>query len=60
MIFTSCLRKVKNLKLNVEKYKGEQQGLILESKSCDKNLLFEDLINQIFEQNQDEINNILF
>ena len=54
------LEVVKKLKLDVEKYKGEQQGLILESKSCDKNLLFEDLINQIFEQNRDEINNILF
>jgi len=51
---------VKKLGLKVEKYKGEQQGLVLSSNSCDKNLLFEDLINQAFEQSQDEINNILF
>ena len=55
------LKVVKSLSLKVEKNKVENQiGIILSSKTCDKNLLFADLIENAFENNQLEINRLLF
>jgi len=55
------LKEVKDLNLTVKENKNKQEkGLILSSESCDKNLLFKDLIDVVFEQNQEEIVKILF
>ena len=55
------LEVTKKLKLKVDKNKNEKQvGIILSSESCDKNLLFNTLIADIFEQNQLDINKLLF
>ena len=55
------LKVVKSLSLKVEKNKVENQiGIILSSKTCDKNLLFASLIENAFENNQLEINRLLF
>ena len=54
------LKITKSLKLKVEKSKSENQGIVLSSNKCDKNLLFKDLIFYAFDNNQAEINNILF
>ena len=52
---------VKNLKLNVQENKNKKQiGIILCSEICDKHLLFDQLIADILEQNEAEINNLLF
>ncbi len=52
---------VSKLNLSVTKNANENQyGMILVSQTCDKNLLFEQLISDAFEQNQAEIHEILF
>ena len=54
------LKITKSLKLKVEKSKSENQGIVLSNNKCDKNLLFKDLVFYAFDNNQAEINNILF
>ena len=52
---------VKKLKLKVSKNKNAKQvGIILSSTNCDKNLLFSSLIENAFEQEQGDINKLLF
>lgn len=52
---------VKKLKLKVSKNKNVKQvGIILSSTNCDKNLLFASLVENAFEQEQNEINKLLF
>ena len=56
----NSLEVVKKLKLDVCKGSFEQEGLVLSSESCDKNLLFADLISVAFDEVADEINAVLF
>ena len=56
----STLSIVKKLELKVVKSKGLEKGIILEGKNVDKNLIFVDLIEKTFEENQEEINSLLF
>lgn len=52
---------VKKLNLHVEENKNsEQVGIILTSACCDKNLLFESLIEDAFVNNQEDIYRLLF
>jgi len=51
---------VKKLSLNVSKAEFDSVGLVLSNDSCDKNLLFEDLISASFSEVEDEVNAILF
>ena len=51
---------VKELNLNVKKANFDETGIILSNENCDKNLLFNTLIETAFEEKEDEINKILF
>lgn len=56
-----CLNIVKKLNLKVEANKNKEQiGIILSTKACDKNLLFENLIEDAFVNNQEDIYKLLY
>ena len=54
------IQSVKDLNLKVEKSDLEEEGIILSSTNCDKNLLFSTLVLNAFEENENEIIKILF
>ena len=54
------LEVIKNLELKIIKSSKIEAGLVIECKTVDKNLTFADLIEKSFEENQQEINSLLF